>query len=76
MTRQCARPGCSDPASATFGYDYAARIVWLDDVASEPHPSSYDLCRRHATAMTVPQGWELRDARTTVTPIFRADRAS
>ena len=40
--------------------------MWLDDVADEPHPASYDLCRRHATAMTVPNGWELRDARTTV----------
>ena len=74
MTRQCARPGCSDPASATFGYDYADRIVWLDDVADEPHPSTYDLCRRHATAMTVPQGWELSDRRTSVTPLFRAER--
>jgi hypothetical protein len=76
MTRQCARPGCSDQASATFGYDYAARTVWLDDVADEPHPSCHDLCRRHAASMTVPQGWELRDSRTTVTPIFRAERAS
>ena len=76
MTRQCARPGCGDTAAATFAYDYASRTVWLDDVAEEPHPSTYDLCRRHATSMTAPQGWRLTDRRSSVTPLFRAERAS
>ena len=76
MSRQCARPGCRDFAAATFAYDYAGRTVWLDDVADEAHPSTYDLCRRHATSMTVPQGWQLRDRRSSVTPLFRAERAS
>jgi hypothetical protein len=68
--------GCRDFAAATFAYDYAARTVWLDDVADEAHPSTYDLCRRHATSMTVPQAWQLRDRRSSVTPLFRAERAS
>lgn len=76
MTRHCARPGCSDHAVATFAYEYAARTVWLEDVADEPHPSTYDLCRRHATSMSVPNGWQLSDRRSSVTPIFRAERAS
>jgi len=76
MTRQCARPGCSDPAAATFAYDYAAATVWLTDVADEAHPSTYDLCRRHATSMTVPNGWQLSDRRSSVTPLFRAELAS
>ena len=72
MTRHCARPGCSEPATATFGYDYADRTVWLDHVSDAPHPANYDLCRRHATGMTVPNGWALSDRRTSVTPLFRA----
>ncbi|NCY17544.1 MAG: DUF3499 family protein, partial [Actinobacteria bacterium] len=35
MTRSCARPGCGDPATATFGYDYAERTVFLDPLAEE-----------------------------------------
>jgi hypothetical protein len=72
MTRTCARPGCSEPATATFGYDYVNRTVWIDTVAEEPHPSTYDLCRRHAAGMTVPNGWELRDGRAQAAALFRA----
>lgn len=63
MTRSCARPGCGEPAQATLAYDYAASTVWLDDLAAEAHPSLYDVCRRHADALTVPNGWELVDRR-------------
>jgi hypothetical protein len=76
MTRHCARPGCSNPAAATFAYDHTARTVWLDDTADEPHPSMYDLCRRHATSMTVPQGWQLHDRRSGATPLYQVERAS
>jgi len=72
MTRQCARPGCSEPATATFGYDYTDRTVWLDYVADEEHPATYDLCRRHSAGLTVPNGWALSDRRVAVTPLFRA----
>lgn len=63
MTRQCARPGCANSADATLGYDYAERVVWLVDLSDQPHPSTYDQCRRHADTLTVPRGWELRDRR-------------
>ncbi len=63
MTRQCARPDCAEGASATLGYDYGQSVVWLADLAAEPHPMNYDLCGRHATALRVPRGWELRDLR-------------
>jgi len=59
MTRSCARPGCGDPATATFGYDYAERTVFLDPLADEAHPASYDVCRRHADNLSVPRGWQL-----------------
>jgi hypothetical protein len=63
MTRSCARPGCGEPAVATFAYDYAGSTVWLDDLATEPHPQIYDICRRHADGLTVPNGWGLVDRR-------------
>jgi hypothetical protein len=63
MRRHCDRPGCCDPASATLGYDQRTQTVWLDDVAGEDHPATYDLCRRHADALSVPLGWHLRDRR-------------
>lgn len=63
MSRQCARPACAEHASTTLGYDYRRGMVWLTDLSAEPHPMSYDLCARHATALGVPRGWELRDLR-------------
>lgn len=71
MSRHCARPGCADQACATFGYDYGERVVWLVDLNTEPHPFSYDLCKRHASSLSVPQGWELRDRRNLVPTLVR-----
>jgi len=74
MTRHCARPGCADQATSTFGYAYAERIVWLVDLTNEPHPSTYDLCRRHAAILSVPKGWELRDRRELDPSLTRTGR--
>lgn len=63
MTRACARPACSDAAVATLTYDYQARVTWLDRLATEAHPMSYDLCAAHSGTMTVPRGWRLEDRR-------------
>jgi hypothetical protein len=63
MTRSCARPGCSEPATATFGYDYANSTVELEPLAAEAHPAYYDVCRRHADSLGVPRGWRLLDTR-------------
>jgi hypothetical protein len=63
MTRACARPACGEPATATLTYDYQARTTWLDALASERHPMSYDLCTGHADALSVPRGWNLVDRR-------------
>jgi len=76
MTRQCARPGCGETAIATLSYQYAARTVWLDDVADQPDPSTYDLCRRHAAGMTVPNGWRLDDRRAALAVAYATERAS
>jgi hypothetical protein len=47
----------------TLTYEYARAQVWLDDLLAERDPHAYDLCDRHATRLTVPQGWQLRDRR-------------
>jgi hypothetical protein len=67
MTRTCARPGCSTVASATLTYDYAGSTAWLEGLASEGHPMSYDLCDRHAEGLSVPVGWSLEDRRLRIT---------
>lgn len=72
MSRHCARPGCGEAAAATLAYDYGGQTVWLDDLAAEPVPQTYDLCRRHAKAMSVPLGWLLRDQRNLIAELAPA----
>jgi Protein of unknown function (DUF3499) len=63
MTRQCSRTGCAAHADATLTYQYARALVWIDDLADERDPHSYDLCPRHAARLSVPNGWRLEDRR-------------
>lgn len=77
MNRLCARPGCSERATATLAYDYRNRVVWLDSLAYEVDPANHDLCSRHADRLSAPQGWKLHDLRAPVVePLFRTARAS
>lgn len=64
-TRQCSRTGCSEAAAVTLTYEYGRAQVWLDTLAAERDPHAYDLCARHAARLTAPQGWQVRDRRTT-----------
>jgi len=61
-TRQCARPGCSAAATATFTFDAEELTVWLDTPA-EGGARAGELCERHARRLTPPQGWQLEDRR-------------
>jgi Protein of unknown function (DUF3499) len=63
MSRQCSRTGCAALADATLTYQYGRSLVWLDDLAPERDPHSYDLCLRHAERLSVPNGWRLEDRR-------------
>jgi hypothetical protein len=63
MTRQCSRTGCAERATVTLTYEYGRATAWLDVLAPERDPHAYDLCARHASRLTVPQGWQLRDRR-------------
>ena len=67
-SRQCSRPGCSEPAAVTLTYEYAQSQVWLDRLANERDPHAYDLCGRHADRLTAPKGWLLRDRRPAAEP--------
>jgi len=58
----CARPGCGGPARAWLTYDYAAKLVWLDD-APEPSGDQWGLCESHAGRLRVPKGWSALDRR-------------
>jgi hypothetical protein len=65
--RQCARFGCSAPASATFTFDSASRTVWLD-TPLDGNARAGELCARHATSLTPPRGWTLEDRRAGSVP--------
>ncbi len=75
MQRHCARPGCTESATATLTYDYGASTVWIDPLEAEAHPMSHDLCTRHSDALSVPRGWLLQDRRGSVTPLFTPARS-
>ena len=63
MAHQCERPACAEPATVAYGFDPARGVAWLEPfVAVDPRHGR--LCRRHADAMVVPQGWWLEDRRT------------
>ena len=62
VQRLCERPGCDDPASVSYGFDAATRMLWLDALGPDG-PASGVLCRRHADAMRLPKGWWLQDRR-------------
>jgi hypothetical protein len=64
MRRQCSRPGCAEPASATLSYQYRDAVVWIGDLAPERNPHDYDLCPMHTDRLSVPRGWRLEDRRT------------
>ena len=70
VRRQCARPGCSAIATATFTFDAWEQTVWLDAPA-DGQARAGELCERHARALTPPQGWRLDDRREA-----RVDRAA
>lgn len=79
MPRLCERPGCSAPATVTYGFDTSALSVWLapfePDEKARPYGSGI-LCRRHADAMAVPRGWQVDDRREAVPRLFLAPASS
>ena len=73
--RQCVRPTCSAPATASLTYQYASRTAWLDDLTDDREPTAYDLCSAHADGLRVPLGWAREDRRSSVRPLFHVPLA-
>ena len=60
--RLCARPGCSSVAAATLRFQPTARAACLVDLDVGASRAG-DLCARHASVVSLPRGWRLRDER-------------
>src|SRR6476646_9143937 len=76
MTRLCERPGCSQVAEMTYGFDADHLMVWIDAYERVNTDRAGVLCRRHADAMVVPLGWMLDDRRDPVPRLFKAPATS
>jgi hypothetical protein len=67
VAQQCERPACAEPAVVAYGFDPSRAVAWLEPyVAGSAEAGAHQgrLCRRHADAMVVPQGWWLEDRRS------------
>src|SRR3954465_10004410 len=72
MARLCERPGCSQVAEMTYGFDADHLMVWIDSYERVTTDRAGVLCRRHADAMVVPLGWMLDDRREPAPRLFRS----
>ena len=57
--RRCSRASCSQPAVATLTYVYGDSTAVVGPLATQAEPHCYDLCGQHASALSVPRGWEV-----------------
>jgi hypothetical protein len=53
-------------------YEYGSKVAWLEDLHGNPSPHDYDLCPNHADRLSVPQGWERRDRRSSAVRLLFA----
>ncbi len=60
----CARTLCGTVASAILFINARELTAQLVDLDSTSSGGGVPLCKSHADAVVVPQGWELRDLRT------------
>jgi hypothetical protein len=69
MFERCVR--CGIPSGILMSFDYAARMVWLDDLFDPIEPGAgYAMCEQHAGRLTPPVGWTLVDRRQQDRPLF------
>lgn len=57
--RTCSRVSCRSAATMTLIYIYAESRAVLGPIATFSEPHAYDLCERHASKLTVPNGWSV-----------------
>jgi len=72
MARICERPTCSQPADVTYGIDPYALVVCIEAFDDERSRRAGALCRDHADAMVVPNGWTLDDRRELAPRLFQS----
>jgi len=68
----CGRPGCNEPAVATFTFNSELQTVWLDSFEIGPARAGH-LCQDHADRLTPPRGWTLEDRREVAPILGRPD---
>ena len=44
---------------STLTYVYADSMVVVGPLSDRVEPHGYDLCARHASSLSVPQGWQV-----------------
>ena len=57
--RPCSKVACHDDAVSTLTYVYADSMVVVGPLSDRLEPHGYDLCARHASSLSVPQGWQV-----------------
>lgn len=57
--RTCSRVSCRSAATMTLTYIYADSRAVLGPIATFSEPHAYDLCERHSSRLTVPNGWSV-----------------
>jgi hypothetical protein len=57
--RTCSRVSCSSVAKMTLTYIYSESTAVLGPLATFSEPHAYDLCDKHSTRLTVPNGWNV-----------------
>jgi len=57
--RPCSRVSCRASATMTLTYIYSESRAVLGPIAMFSEPHAYDLCERHASRLTVPNGWSV-----------------
>jgi hypothetical protein len=57
--RPCSKVACHDDAVSTLTYVYADSMVVVGPLSDRVEPHGYDLCARHASSLSVPQGWDV-----------------
>ncbi|TWX40295.1 DUF3499 family protein [Frigoribacterium sp. ACAM 257] len=59
IPRPCSKVACHDEAVSTLTYVYADSMVVVGPLSERIEPHGYDLCARHASSLSVPQGWQV-----------------
>jgi hypothetical protein len=57
--RPCSKVACTQHATATLTYDYADSMAVMGPLSQKAEPHSYDLCEKHSSRLSVPQGWQV-----------------